>query len=114
MEIGDWRATRDLNDLYREIRDLGLEARLAELEAFGFTVVENALPPELTVRLRDAVLAEAEKRLQRSFDSENERDLEGWGRCTSVGRTSSRRRTTRTTRRRSCSNATAKSRASPR
>ena len=23
MEVGDWRATRDLNDLYREIRSLG-------------------------------------------------------------------------------------------
>jgi hypothetical protein len=39
MEIGEWRATRDLNDLYREIRDLGLETNLAELEAFGFTVI---------------------------------------------------------------------------
>ena len=36
MEIGDWPATRDLNDLYREIRSLGLEAQVAELEAFGF------------------------------------------------------------------------------
>jgi hypothetical protein len=52
MEIGDWRATRDLNDLYREIRGLGLEANVAELEAFGFTVIENALTPELTDRLR--------------------------------------------------------------
>ena len=35
MQIGDWAATPDLNDIYREIRDLGLETNLAELEAFG-------------------------------------------------------------------------------
>ncbi len=72
MEIGDWPATRDLSDLYREIRSLGLEARVAELEAFGFTVIEGALSPALTEQLRSAVMSEAEKRFQRTFD------LEGW------------------------------------
>ena len=42
MQIGDWRATRDLNPLYQEIRDFGLETGIAELDAFGFTVIENA------------------------------------------------------------------------
>ena len=32
MDIGDWHSTRDLNDLYRLIRKLGLETNLAELE----------------------------------------------------------------------------------
>jgi hypothetical protein len=35
MEIGDWRSTRDLNALYREIRQLGLETNLAELDALA-------------------------------------------------------------------------------
>ena len=41
MKIGDWSATRSLSGLYREIRELGLETNLAELEAFGFTIIEN-------------------------------------------------------------------------
>jgi ectoine hydroxylase-related dioxygenase (phytanoyl-CoA dioxygenase family) len=51
MEIGEWRATRDLNDVYRDIRSL-----------VGFTVIEDALAPELTERLREAIVdAIAEK-----------------------------------------------------
>src|SRR5579864_3329607 len=68
MEIGDWAATRDLNRIYRDIRDLGLETNLAELEAFGFTVIEGALPPDLTRRLRDAVLSAWEQRYGRKLD----------------------------------------------
>jgi hypothetical protein len=77
VEIGDWRATRDLNDLYRELRDRGLETNVAELEAFGFTVIEDALSPDLIDRLRAALLADAERRHERAFDIENETDLEG-------------------------------------
>ncbi len=41
MEIGDWSATRDLNDSYREIRKAGLETAApthdaAHLEALRF------------------------------------------------------------------------------
>lgn len=75
MEIGDWAATRDLNRIYGEIRSLGLETNLAELEAFGFTVIENALSPELTARLRGAVLAAWEERYGRKLDLENETQL---------------------------------------
>ena len=78
MEIGDWRATRDLNDLYQEIRALGLETKLAELEAFGFTVIEDALDTQLRESLRDAVVAEAERRLSRKLDVENETVHEGY------------------------------------
>ena len=45
MDIGDWPATKDLNGIYRQIRALGLETNVAELEAFGFTVIEGALSP---------------------------------------------------------------------
>ena len=68
MKIGDWPATRDLNGLYRDIRELGIESNLAELEAFGFTIIEDALDPATTVRLRDAVLRVAEQRFERSLD----------------------------------------------
>ena len=75
MQIGDWTATPDLNRIYAEIRALGLETNLAELEAFGFTVIENALSPELTARLREAVLAAAEQRFGRKLDLEGETQL---------------------------------------
>jgi hypothetical protein len=75
MQIGDWTATRDLNRIYGEIRALGLESNLAELEAYGFTVIEGALSPDLTVQLRDAVLASWEERYGRKLDLEHETQL---------------------------------------
>jgi hypothetical protein len=75
MEIGDWAATRDLNAVYADIRALGLETNLAELEAFGFTVIEGALSPDLTARLRGAVLAAWEERWGRRLDLETETAL---------------------------------------
>jgi hypothetical protein len=74
MEIGDWAATPDLNDIYRHIRALGLETNLAELEAYGFTVIEGALSPELTKALREKILELAEARMGRRIDLENETD----------------------------------------
>jgi ectoine hydroxylase-related dioxygenase (phytanoyl-CoA dioxygenase family) len=78
MEIGDWRSTRDLNDLYRQIRELGLETNLAELDAFGFTVIEDALSPELTASLRDAVVREAETAFAAKLDVEREEAHRNW------------------------------------
>jgi hypothetical protein len=75
MEIGDWAATRELNGIYADIRRLGLETNLAELEAFGFTVIEGALSPDLTKRLRRAVLDAWEERYRRTLDLENETEL---------------------------------------
>ncbi len=81
MEIGEWTATGEwpstpeLNKIYREIRALGLESNLAELEAFGFTVVRDALDPELTVRLRDAVLRSAETSFKKKLDLNDETEL---------------------------------------
>ncbi len=40
MKIGDWKASAELNKVYADARMLGLESNIAELEAFGFTVVE--------------------------------------------------------------------------
>jgi hypothetical protein len=40
MKIGDWKATAELNKIYGDARELGLETNIAELEAYGFTIVE--------------------------------------------------------------------------
>jgi len=42
MEIKDWSSAKDTPALYRELKELDLLENLAELEAFGYTV----LPPE--------------------------------------------------------------------
>lgn len=78
MEIGDWRSSRDLNDLYRSIRALGLESNVAELDAFGFTIIENALSPELTRALRAAVVREAERSFGAALDVEAEESHRNW------------------------------------
>ena len=78
MDIGDWRSTRDLNDLYRQIRGLGLETNLAELDAFGFTIIEDALSPELTLQLRDVVVREAETAFAAKLDIEREEAHRNW------------------------------------
>jgi hypothetical protein len=59
MEIGNWKATPELGDIYRKARELGIETNLAELEAFGFTIVEpeKAAPAGFTDRMLEAVLA---------------------------------------------------------
>ncbi|HEX2038183.1 MAG TPA: phytanoyl-CoA dioxygenase family protein [Acidimicrobiales bacterium] len=61
MDIGDWAATGSLNERYRELRSLGLESHVAELDAFGFTVVEpgRAAPVSFVERLRDRLLESA-------------------------------------------------------
>lgn len=70
MEIGEWPASVDLNDIYREIRAAGLEPNVAELEAYGLTVVppDRAAPAGLADRLVEAVLAVAERRTGRRPD----------------------------------------------
>lgn len=71
---GDRRlaATPDLNDIYRDIRALGLETNLGELEAFGFTVIEGALDVDTTDALRGKIREIAETRPGRRLDLENE------------------------------------------
>ncbi len=43
MKIGNWAASAELNKIYGTARELGLETNIAELEAFGFTIVEPQL-----------------------------------------------------------------------
>jgi hypothetical protein len=77
MDIGDWPATKDLNEIYRECRALGLESNIAELEAFGFTIIEGALDPGLTKDLRDAILRVAERFTSKTLDVDAEEGHEG-------------------------------------
>lgn len=64
MEIGDWSTTSDLNDIYRDALKHGLVENIAELEAFGFTVIppEKVAPTDYHARLRQAVLDAHERR----------------------------------------------------
>lgn len=72
MEIGDWSATSQMSALYRRIRELDLEANIAELDAFGFTILEpgRAAPLDWIERLRDRVLAIAHRRTGVQHDVE--------------------------------------------
>jgi len=40
MDIGDWQASKELNKVFADVRELDLVSNIAELEAYGFTVVE--------------------------------------------------------------------------
>ena len=57
MEIENWESAGALPLLYAELKQLGLESNVAELEAFGFTVVppEKVGPPELHLQVKEAV-----------------------------------------------------------
>lgn len=68
MDIGDWPATRGFNELYRELRQRGLEPRIAELEAFGFTVIPDVLEPASVSRLRDRMIELTESELGVTID----------------------------------------------
>jgi hypothetical protein len=58
MEIGDWASTPDLIDVYRDAVKHNLVEHIAELEAFGFTVVppEKVAPATFHERIRQGVI----------------------------------------------------------
>ena len=58
MEIEDWESAESMPMLYRELQQLGLETNIAELEAFGFTVIppEKVAPPEFLAQVKEALL----------------------------------------------------------
>ena len=77
MIIGDWEASKHLNEAYRYIRKMGLEANIAELEAFGFTIIEDAVTQEEVERCKATVLAVAERRLGCKLDIDQTENLKG-------------------------------------
>src|SRR5690349_13240247 len=64
MKLADWESSADVNDIYADVRKLGLEANVSELDAFGFTVIppELVAPREFHDELREALLAVHEQR----------------------------------------------------
>jgi ectoine hydroxylase-related dioxygenase (phytanoyl-CoA dioxygenase family) len=64
MEIGDWPAAGYFSQLIPELRQLGLESNLVELQAFGFTVLspEQVGAHRLRERLLQTVLDISERR----------------------------------------------------
>jgi len=77
MEIHDWRATAGLNEVYREIRGLGLEPAIAELETFGFTVLEGVLVERERTELAEALVDIAEQAVGSPIDRERGCRLDG-------------------------------------
>jgi len=70
MDIGNWKATAELNAIYSEARKLGIETCIAELEAFGFTIVppEKVAPPGFADRMLAALLRIADEEGEGSVD----------------------------------------------
>ena len=58
MGIEDWESAGALPLLYGELRQIGLESNVVELEAFGFTVVppEKVGPPGSHLAVKEAVV----------------------------------------------------------
>lgn len=64
MEILDWKSMAGMAGTYRKARELGLEANIAELETFGFTVIEpekTGAPPGFAERLLAKVMEIAQQ-----------------------------------------------------
>lgn len=76
MEIKDWEGTTELNAIYRDIRKLDLESCIAELDAFGFTIVppEKVASADVHRRLLKAILAVHARRTGQEIDVEGLRD----------------------------------------
>jgi ectoine hydroxylase-related dioxygenase (phytanoyl-CoA dioxygenase family) len=68
MDIQDWKASLSLNDAYREVRALGLESQVAELDSYGFTVIPDALGPKQLSEVRDKLLAVNKERTGEDVD----------------------------------------------
>ncbi|MBL8532147.1 MAG: phytanoyl-CoA dioxygenase family protein [Hyphomonadaceae bacterium] len=59
MEIGNWKSVAGMAQTYRHARELGLETNIAELEAFGFTIIppeKNGAPKGFAERMYEKLL----------------------------------------------------------
>lgn len=75
MKVENWDCAGSLPLLYNELKEIGLESNVAELEAFGFTVVppHKVGPPELIEEVKTAVERVVAKRFGNLED-----DSERW------------------------------------
>lgn len=59
MQIGDWQSAPGVANTYRAARALGLETNIAEIEAFGFTIIppeKNGAPAGFAERMYERLL----------------------------------------------------------
>ncbi|MET0271430.1 MAG: phytanoyl-CoA dioxygenase family protein [Phenylobacterium sp.] len=59
MDIGNWKSMAGMAETYRQARELGIETNLAELEAFGFTVIDpekTGAAPDFAARMLAKVM----------------------------------------------------------
>ena len=70
MKLEQWDSTKELNEIYADIRRLDLEQCIAEFDAFGFTVVppEKVASVEFHRRLRNAILKVHGRRTDEHID----------------------------------------------
>lgn len=78
MNFGDWESTQDLNDILRDIARLGLEKHAMELDAYGFTVVENLMDAETVQTARQAICDICEQQTGRKPDLEKGEEHPNW------------------------------------
>lgn len=64
MQIGDWEGTPELNEIYRDVLKHDLAENVAELDAYGFTVIppEKVASPEFLARLTRGLLDAHERK----------------------------------------------------
>jgi Phytanoyl-CoA dioxygenase (PhyH) len=70
MDIGDWQASKELNKVFADVRELDLVSNIAELEAYGFTIVE---PHKVKSEALFERMLAATKRLSDKADAEGRR-----------------------------------------
>lgn len=83
MEIGNWKSVAGMTEVYRQARDFGLEPNLAELEAFGFTVIEperTGAPAGFAERLLNAVERLTREEEESAVDLNKHADRPAYGR----------------------------------
>ena len=83
MEIGDWESVAGMAAVYRQAREFNLEPNIAELEAFGFTVIEpdkTGAPPDFAERLLESVMRIARQEDESAVDLNQHADKPAYGR----------------------------------
>jgi hypothetical protein len=85
MEIGNWKSVAGMADTYRAARDLGLETNIAELEAFGFTIIppeKNGAPKDFAARMYQKLtdIARSEDELAVDLNRHSDAEKPAYGR----------------------------------
>lgn len=83
MDIGDWKSVAGMGEVYRRAREFDLEPNIAELEAFGFTVIEpekTGAPPGFADRLLETVMEMARQEDEDAVDLNKHADRPAYGR----------------------------------